>query len=267
MTAHVKAGGVSATVLVIDDQPLFATSIRQRLAADLGPNVHILDAPRPRDVHFVSEAGAATHAIVDLAFGPVDLDRSEIGPEHENGVDGVLAVKAVAPAAQILIVTAFDASFVVEASRAIRQTWPEAPFVAKQERTLADRIVSFVIGDRVQDNYELAALIGPTRPLPPHAIRQAVQRCGSPRSVSRLLLHLAELSDQPRRIEPIGAALGWKSQHTKNVVRLLPTIVATDYGPIYDGVGLDWWRWARPRRGLLRHLLLDLTPPAGKATH
>lgn len=247
-----------STIVVIDDQPLFCRAVAQLLDDGSDPGRTVLSAARPRDLLELESPASISHAIVDLAFGPVDLDAPALEPEAENGVDALVHLARIAPTCRTVIVTGFDAGFVQQAAIAIRQTWPHISFLSKQDSALEDQLLRFVAGDDIRDNAEFSLLIGRVDPLAPQAIVEAIRQSGNRGPVARILLHLSELPKQPSRIQPIADALGWSSQHTKNTLRLLGWALSSSHGAGFEGRGLQWWEWARPRRAILRQLLPPL---------
>ncbi|MCP3877294.1 MAG: response regulator transcription factor [Sulfitobacter sp.] len=240
------------SVVIVEDHPLFVAAVDHVLRERYGADVTVHSAARPRDLLSLGLGHELTHAVVDLSFGPINIDAPEIRAEDESGVDALLLLDDLAPDCRPVVVTSFDAAFVRESAVAIRQTWPGVPFLNKQDPALSGRLLEFMSTGTVKDNVELDLLIGEVPPLAMANIIEAFDRSGSPGTIKRLVLHLADLPEQPSRIAPVAEALGWSEQHVKNTLGRLNGLLFGPGLPIFAGTGLEWWQWARPRRGLLR---------------
>ena len=110
-------------IAFIDDEPLFTEALAFRTqAAD--PETEILQLDRPRRLTEDPRVANLTHALVDLSFGPLDLDAPDLRPEPETGLDAVLLLEDLAPRCQVVVVTTMGAPLAFATAQAIREIRP-----------------------------------------------------------------------------------------------------------------------------------------------
>ncbi|MFT7601890.1 MAG: ActR/RegA family two-component response regulator [Acidimicrobiales bacterium] len=233
-------------IAIIDDEPLFSEALAFRIGA--AGVVHQFDRPRRLLDH--GELAALTHAIVDLSFGPLDLDAPTLEPEAETGLDAVLTLEALAPDCRVVAVTTLGAPLSLGVARAIRQTRPDIVFLNKADRRLPDQINRFLTEGQAVDNAEFGRLLADVASVPRERIVSALEASTSHRSIRRLLLSLAEHPTEPTLAE-LEVDTGWRPQTIKNYLQELGTRLAS--GQVIDepATGLALWGWARSRRSLL----------------
>lgn len=240
-------------VAFLDDEPLFSEALAFRISA-AAPEIEILQFDRPRRLVDHPDVHRLSHALVDLSFGPLDLDAPDLRPEPETGLDAILLLEELAPQCRIVVVTTMGAPLAFATAQAIREIRPDVPFLNKADRRLPDHVAAVVAGELVQDNAEFGRLLAGVGVVPPQEITSALDGSTSRRSIIKLLLALSECPSEPS-LADLQDRTGWRPQTVKNYLQELGTRleVAEVIEPGLVGLGL--WQWARPRRRLLSSLV------------
>lgn len=82
-------------VLIVDDHPVVRDGLRGVLAGE-------------PDMAVVGEAGDGREAVARAADGPVDVVLMDLRMPQMGGVEAITALRRVAPAARVLVLTTFD---------------------------------------------------------------------------------------------------------------------------------------------------------------
>jgi DNA-binding NarL/FixJ family response regulator len=91
-------------VLLVDDHPLFRAGVRQRLSE------------HDPDLEVVGEAGDSRQAQEMVALLAPDVVLMDIAMPGENGIDATRAIKRLAPAAAVIILSLYDDVQYIEAA-------------------------------------------------------------------------------------------------------------------------------------------------------
>lgn len=237
---------------LFDDEPLITKATRDYVEATRGTGTSVLVFPRPRRLDTLSIVPAFSHAVVDLSFGPRDIDAPD-RPEPECGVDAIDRLVADHPACRILVATRLDTALIGEMAKAIRQTWPAIPFANKLDGLLLDRLDRFLDNAEVRDNVLFQVALRDAKPLPASRIRRGLEACIYPGTGLSLLLHLADQAEQPSGRE-LATALSYSESYIR---RLLLEVGIGLHGEGFLGkdekFGIErLWLWARARGAILR---------------
>lgn len=237
---------------LFDDEPLITTATRDHVEATRASGTSVFEFPRPRRLDTLSTLPDFSHAIVDLSFGPKDIDEPD-RREPECGVDAIDRLVADFPACRILVATRLDTALIVEMAHAVRQTWPAIPFANKFDAKLLDRVDRFLDNTEVRDNTEFQLALRKVTPLPPVRIRRGLKACIYPGTGLSILLHLADQADQPSGRE-LATALSYSESYIR---RLLLEVGIGLHGQGFladdEKFGIErLWLWARARGAILK---------------
>lgn len=241
-----------AHLIIIDDVPLVCDTLAEAIARRVGHLASVQTAPTPLEV---SLENSPTHAIVDLQLSPEHRPRTD---GIRNGLEAISYLLTRAPDCRPIVITSSPSDLSSELARAIHQEWITVPFLAKQDRDLADQLATFVMtGNSVQS--EEFRWLNEVRPLSFQDLTKEWQYREDRVPMAKMILTLADLTGP---IDPQGfAALTGKS--TRRIHGLLGKtkmwIRSSDPAFFDQDVPIQrLWLWAHTRRPLVQKHFADL---------
>jgi len=248
----------SNAIAIVDDVHFFGDRAAMALRAAFPEiQVHVFDRPRK----LISSGLEFSHALVDLHFGKRDVDAFDpLARETESGVNAIDYLRWDQPECNVAVVSILSngGPLIEELARAVRSTWPDIPFLWKQNSMMSERLTRFVETNHAPDNAEIKLILRDVVPVEPAIIRDQLRSSLYPGGTVRLLLALAEMPDPPSRAAA-AAALGITPHSVRNLAdhcgRALRAAKAL--GEDEQGGLARLWLWAHARRPILERWLAE----------